>query len=128
AGLAAVVTTFNRVTGIYEKDLSVSFQLVANNNLLIYTNPATDPYTNTSNDLGANQTNINLVIGSANYDVGHLVGTGGGGVAYLGVICTSNKAGGLTGSSQPVGDAFDVDYVAHELGHQFGGNHTFNGN
>ena len=126
-GLAAVVTSFNRVTGIYERDLSVSFQLVANNDQLIYTNASTDPYSNTSSDLTANQTNINLVIGSANYDVGHLVGTGGGGVASLGVICTTSKARGLTGSGVPVGDAFDVDYVAHELGHQFGGNHTFNG-
>ncbi len=127
-GLAAIVATVNRVTGIYERDLSVRFQLVANNNLIVYTNAATDPYANTSGDLTANQTNINAVIGSANYDVGHLVGTGGGGVANLRVICSTSKARGLTGSSAPVGDAFDVDYVAHEMGHQFGGNHTFNGN
>lgn len=125
--LAAVVTTINRVTGIYERDLSVRLTLVANNNLIIYTNAATDPYANTSGDLAANQSNITAVIGSANFDIGHLVGTGGGGVAGLGVVCNnSQKARGLTGSSSPVGDAFDVDYVAHEVGHQFGGNHTFN--
>ncbi len=125
--LAAINTTMNRVNGVYERDLSVRMTLIANNNLIIYTNAATDPYTNTSGDLAANQTNITTVIGTANYDVGHLVGTGGGGVATLNSPCNNAaKARGLTGSPAPVGDPFDIDYVAHELGHQFGGNHTFN--
>ncbi len=126
-GLAAIVVTVNRVSGIYERDLSVRFQLVATNNLIVYTNAATDPYANTSGDLAANRNTLNAVIGAANFDVGHLVGTGGGGVASLGVVCSTFKGSGLTGSPAPVGDAFDVDYVAHEMGHQFGGNHTFNG-
>ncbi len=125
--LAAINTTMNRVNGVYEKDLSVRMTLVANNSLIIYTNAGTDPYANTSGDLNANQTNINTVIGTANYDVGHLVGTGGGGVAQLNSPCGTSKARGLTGSPAPVGDPFDIDYVAHEMGHQFGGNHTFNG-
>jgi hypothetical protein len=127
SALAAITTTMNRVNGVYERDLSVRMNLVANNNLIIYTDPLTDPYTNTSSDLIINQTNTDLVIGTANYDVGHLVGTGGGGVATLNSPCNATtKARGLTGSPSPVGDPFDIDYVAHELGHQFGGNHTFN--
>ncbi|MDH7913800.1 reprolysin-like metallopeptidase [Winogradskyella sp. SYSU M77433] len=129
--MAAIATTITRVNGIYERDLSITMTLVANNSSIVYTNASTDPFDNDNAGLLINQsqTVIDGAIGSANYDVGHTFSTGGGGLAALGSSCVNgNKARGITGSPAPVGDAYDVDYVAHELGHQFGSTHTFNGN
>lgn len=128
--LSAIVTTVNRVNGVFEQDLAVRLVLVANEADIVYTNPSSDPFTGNNNAnvlINESQTNINTQIGAANYDIGHTFSTGGGGLAGLGVICiTTQKARGITGSSNPVGDPYDIDYVAHEVGHQFGGPHTFN--
>lgn len=128
--LAGIVTSVNRITGVYETELSVRLILIATESLIIYTNGATDPYSNTNGGamLSENQANLDAVIGSANYDMGHVYSTGNfGGIASLGVICVNGaKAMGTTGSSSPVGDPWDIDYVAHEMGHQFSGNHTQN--
>lgn len=126
---SAQVTTMNRVNGVYERDFSVRMNIIANNNLIIYTNGVTDPYTNgtPATMLNENQTNLTSVIGGANYDIGHVFGTNSGGIASLGSVCSNtNKARGVTGSAAPINDPFDIDYVAHEVGHQFGGSHTFN--
>ncbi|MFM7223986.1 MAG: reprolysin-like metallopeptidase [Actinomycetota bacterium] len=125
-----LVTAVNRVNGIYRRDLGIRLQLVAGNDSLIRLDPNTDGYTNDDANLllVENQTRIDGVIGDAGYDIGHVFSTGGGGLAFPGVVSlTGHKAKGETGRAVPTGDAFWVEYVAHELGHQFGAMHTFSG-
>lgn len=127
AVVAAIIVTMTRNNFVYERDLSVTMTLVTNNSSLISID--SDNFSN--NDpgaiLGENQAFIDTNIGSANYDVGHIFSTGGGGLASLASPCTNRKAQGVTGSAAPVGDPFDIDFVAHELGHQMGAPHSFNG-
>jgi hypothetical protein len=128
--LAAMNTTMNRVNAVYERDCSIRMNLIADTDDLIYTDAMTDPYTNgnTGAMIGENQSNVDTEIGGASYDIGHVFGLNSGGLASLGVVCSGSKARGVTGSGSPIGDAFDIDYVAHEMGHQFNGDHTFNEN
>ena len=130
SALSAIATTLSRVNQIYEKDLGIHLTLVENNDLLIYTDAQSDPYFADSAEgvIQQNQNNIDAVIGSANYDIGHLFTTSGGGLAAIGSVCQdSRKAQGVSGVANPFNDSFNVDYVAHEMGHQFGATHTFNG-
>jgi hypothetical protein len=129
AALSAIVTTLSRVNHVYTQSLGVQFKLIENNDLLIYTSSSTDPYTNYQIEdlLNENQVNIDRVIGSENYDIGHVFGTSGGGLAYISSLCNdSAKAKGASGISRPFGEFFNIDFVAHELGHQLGATHTFN--
>ncbi len=128
AVLMAINNTMTRVNGVYERELAVTMQLVPNEEDIIYLNAATDPFTNNnaSTLINQSQTVIDQQIGSANYDIGHTFSTGAGGLAQLRVPCTPSKARGVTGTNAPIGDFYDIDYVAHEMGHQYGANHTFN--
>lgn len=142
--LAAMNNTMTRVNGIYEKDLALHINIIANNDALIYIDPLTDPYSNAAQGAGGNkwsaelQTNLTNVIGNAGYDVGHLFGRSGGGGSggCFGCVCVNDLGGNNTASKgkgytspadgdDPQGDTFDIDYVAHELGHQLGAYHTY---
>ncbi len=126
--LAEMVTAINRVNTIFEAEIAVRMILVANTDLIIFTNPATDPFTNgnTGAMIDENPATVNNAIGFNNYDVGHVFGTNAGGLAQLGSVCGNSKARGVTCLGNPIGDPFYVDYLCHELGHQFDANHTFN--
>jgi subtilisin-like proprotein convertase family protein len=128
AVLAAMNVSMTRINGIFEKDMSLTMQLIPNNLDIIFITSDTFDNNNAGTLINQSQTVINSFIGSANYDIGHTVSTGGGGLAQLNSPCTGNKARGITGSFAPVGDPFDVDFVAHEMGHQFGATHTQNNN
>tara|TARA_R110001583_G_scaffold160872_1_gene312758 strand:- start:30695 stop:34528 length:3834 start_codon:yes stop_codon:yes gene_type:complete len=128
AVLSAIVATMVRVNGIFERDVALTMVLVANNTNIIFLDAETDGFTNDDGDvlIDESQTVIDGAIGSVNYDIGHTFSTGGGGLAELNSPCTNNKARGITGLNSPIGDPYAVDYVAHEIGHQFGATHTFN--
>jgi len=125
--LAAINTAVNRLNQIFESEFGIRLQLVANNDLIIYTNASTDPFNgNADSDISTNHSNTNTVIGSANYDWGHLFGAATlSGLASTPSVCiNSYKAAAVTGVNSPTGDPFVVDYVAHEMGHQMSANHT----
>lgn len=131
--LAAFNATMTRVNGVFEKDLAIHMNIVDKSSDVVFYNPATDPYTTLSNWNGQLQSTLTSIVGEANYDVGHMFGASGGGgnAGCIGCVCSDGEKGsGITSPADgiPQGDNFDIDYVAHELGHQFGGNHTFSHN
>ncbi|AZA79953.1 T9SS C-terminal target domain-containing protein [Chryseobacterium sp. G0186] len=127
AVLAAVNLAIARINQVYEKEISVSFQLVANTDQLFFVGTDTFDASDDYQMIDENVVVTNNVIGLANYDIGHLFSRGGNsGLAGTPSACTGDKAAGITGSANPVGDPFVIDFVAHEMGHQFGANHTQN--
>jgi Metallo-peptidase family M12B Reprolysin-like/Secretion system C-terminal sorting domain/Fibronectin type III domain/Bacterial pre-peptidase C-terminal domain len=133
--LAGINATLTRCNGVYEKDLALHLNLIANTTSVIYYNASTDPYDAAATGAGGTwnaqlQSTLTSVIGDANYDIGHLFGASGGGgnAGCIGCVCTNgSKGSGFTSPADaiPQGDNFDIDYVVHEVGHQLGGNHTF---
>lgn len=141
--LTGMNATLTRVNGIFERDLAVRLVLIANNDAVIYTDASTDPYSIAADGAKEGgtwgqevQTTLTNVIGNTNYDIGHLFGaSGGGGNAHcIGCVCVDptssqpyGKGSAFTSPSnrRPEGDTFDIDFVAHEMGHQLGGSHTF---
>jgi len=130
--LSRMAVSLDRVNGIFREDLGIVFTLVnqtqADTIQLLYNDPATDPYNNTDlrQILNVNTGVTDDVIGTGNYNLGHVFCTGVGGLAGPGVCFDGNTAKGVSGFPMPEGDIFDVNLVAHEIGHQLGARHTFN--
>ena len=144
---AAINAFLNGINAIWERELSVHMNLV-NAPSVVYAGDnascggactaANDPYTNGNTTAMLNEVRPDLAtkVGTGNYDIGHVLGTNSGGVAYVGVVCRDGlcngepgacKGGGASGMRAPAGNSGSVGLWAHELGHQFGGNHTQNG-
>jgi subtilisin-like proprotein convertase family protein len=141
SALAAMNATMTRVNGVFNRDLAIKLSIIANNKLIIYTDAATDPYSDSAAGAAGEwnlelQENLSATITDAGYDIGHLFGAdgGGGNAGCIGCICVNpndiepkGKGSAYTSPNDavPQGDTFDIDFVTHEMGHQLGANHTF---
>ncbi len=127
--LSAMNTSVTRINAVFERDVSVRMLLVAHNDSVVFLDSETDGITEgtPAKMLKEIQDICDTYIGNENYDIGHLFSTQGDGVAVLESVCVNGlKAMGVTGRLDPIGDAYTIDYVAHEMGHQFGATHTQN--
>lgn len=134
--LTAINATLTRCNGIFENDFALHL-ILQDFPSVIYTDASTDPYSTNLNEWNQQlQTTLTTNVGNDNYDIGHMFGASGGGgnAGCIGCVCINpttttplGKGSGITSPADgiPKGDNFDIDYVAHEIGHQLGANHTF---
>ncbi|MCO6438369.1 MAG: immunoglobulin domain-containing protein [Phycisphaerae bacterium] len=148
--MSVINNTVNRLNQILERDGPVRLNLVNNNSQIVYLDPNTDPYVGIQTDfdgdgqpdwlqmMAENQSNLDSVIGTDNYGLGHVFhwqANGYSGLASVAGVCDEdNKARAISAVSTAIdpttnfaNDIFVVDLVAHEVGHQLGATHTFNG-
>ncbi|WBV54748.1 M12 family metallo-peptidase [Chryseobacterium daecheongense] len=153
--LAQINATITRVNFVFEKDFALHLNVLNYPALIYAdpTSDPYATVTNANQPPSSWNTSLRDIlatnVGQANYDIGHLFGASGGGgnAGCIGCVCLNpvgttydpvagyGKGSGitspLTGSvnpsaaAPPSGDTFDIDFVAHEMGHQLGATHTF---
>lgn len=123
--LAAINTSLTRINGIFERDFSITLELVASNDEIIFLDASTDPFTEFFNS--ELQGTLDNIIQDENYDVGHLFAHQNsiyGNAGCIACVCTSgSKGSAFTVHRDPSSDHFNM-IASHELGHQFGGYHV----
>lgn len=130
--LNAINVALTRVNFVFNQEMAIRFQLVAENDQLIFLDPEQDPYDNDNLGalLGQNQTTINTILGTEAYDLGHVFagpcGSGTVGLAALRGVCNTSRKARATSCQIGINDRFYIGVVAHEIGHQFNASHTFN--
>lgn len=130
--LVAINNLMSYINPVYERDLSIHMNLVANNDQIIFLDKTTDPYSTFTSAQTLDQeikTTLDNTIGSGNYDLGMLFSnqnTKGGKASLIGSVCNGGAAyaGAVGLTSAPEGFIYAM-IVAHEMGHLFGANHTF---
>ena len=151
--LAQINATMTRVNGVFEQEFNTHLNIIDAPEL-IFTNAATDPYSSWNQMCKWNYELMEVLhngeygVNDDDFDIGHLFGRSGGGgnAGCIGCIGSNDtsystyydcgysykspnnyKGSGITspGVGAPSGDNFDIDYVAHEMGHQLGDSHTY---
>src|SRR5690606_23915813 len=94
--MGAIATLLNRMNEVYQRDVGAEFKLASGNDAIIFTDPASDPFTNSDSDANLNsavQANAQSLPDRAlgEFDIGHVLNTKGGGLASLGGLCTVRK-------------------------------------
>ena len=124
----AIISAISRVNEIYERDLGIQLMLVSDETFIEKGFNVVFSDGDPAQMFIQNQDWIDTRLTPSGYDIGHVFGTRGGGLAWLGSVCENgNKAKGVSAIPDPLGDPFYIDYVAHEIGHQFDADHSFNG-
>lgn len=127
----SIVTLFQRINGVYSRELGFYFRLIEKTDALICLPQKNDIICSAlRNDYEIMNQNMFFLqskgVSFSDYDLGHSLTTGSGGAAQYPSVCEDYyKARATTGLSRPEGDVFAVDYVSHEIGHQFWGPHVF---
>jgi hypothetical protein len=142
--LANSITT--EANSYFENEMHLRLVLISNETSIIYLDPATDPFSTwtpsfvTTNWNTQTQNNCTSVIGTPNYDIGHMLTynteKNNGNAGCIGCVCkdpavygaSNGKGRGWNMYGEYQGYYLVVDYWTHEMGHQFGGNHTFTHN
>ena len=128
AVLGGIVASLNNLNTVFERDLGIRFELIENNDELIFLDAATDPFTSDNGDdlIDTGYLQMSTIIGLDNLDIGHVLSIGFNGLAEVSGLCSNRKAQAVSAGPVPEGTEFDFTLLAHEFGHQLGANHTQN--